>query len=212
MNVYIPFNMIIDTDFGIIRLIELSQGVSEYPINDMKSFLLNRKEVNPIKEYSELRELTIPYVNDVLPAILEKFYDKILELSYFTDMIGFVVNTYKLGLSNDVNIVIGCDSESEIKYLNTVLSSIDYTFNIELNSDINLNDFSCIFTKFIDDEYVDYLLKTLDIHEKRIYVADYNFNTLYDKESNTKIIDPILHMRLESAGNVLCTVSLYNKK
>ena len=42
MKLYIPFNMIIDTDVGIIRLVERLYDLSEYPINSLKSFLLRR--------------------------------------------------------------------------------------------------------------------------------------------------------------------------
>ena len=81
-----------------------------------------------------------------------------------------------------------------------------------LNTDIVLNDFDCIFTKFIDNYYVDYLLDTVQIKGKRIYVADYNFNTIYDDEHELVIIDPEIHIRLESEGNIISLVTLYNKK
>ena len=86
--------------------------------------------------------------------------------------------------------------------------SADYA----LNSEIKLNDYEYIFIKYIDEAYVDYLINTAKITGKRLYVADYSFNTLYDKKSDTKIIDPNFQMDLESEGNILSLVSLYNKR
>lgn len=210
MKVYIPFNMIVDTDFGIIRLIEEVQNISKYSTNKLKSFLLKRENENPVPEYSKLRGIDISeYAYDM---ILSKYYNKVLPLSTVTDIISFVINTYKLGLSSEVEILIGCDLESEVELIKKLTSSLDYSFETELNININLNDFDCIFTKYLDDAYVDYLLENVKISGKRLYVADYSFNTLYDTESEQFIIDPMLHMRLESEGNIVCTVSLYNKK
>ena len=41
MKVYVPFNTIVDIDFGVIRVIESVIGITEYPTNKLKSFLLN---------------------------------------------------------------------------------------------------------------------------------------------------------------------------
>lgn len=211
MKVYIPFNMIVDTDFGIIRLTEKLNKLPEYSVNKMKSFLLKRYFEDPVPEYCKLRELDInsEYLYEIL---LSKFYEKVLRQSTLTDMISFVINTYKLGLANEVNIVVGCDHECEIEYLKSILSSIDYDIDMELNININLNDYDCIFTKYIDEFYVEYLVDNIKLEGKRIYVADYNFNTLYDDESKERIISPEFQIPLESDGNILHLVSLYNKK
>lgn len=210
MKIYIPFNMIIDTDFGIIRLMEEVQNIDKYSVNKLKSFLLKRENENPIPEYSKLRGIDVSeYAYEL---ILERYYNKVLPLSMVTDMISFIINTYKLGLSSEVDILIGCDLESEMEFLKSITSSLKYPFEMELNMNVNLNDFDCIFTKYLDDAYMDYLLDNVKISGKRLYVADYSFNTLYDTESEQFIIDPTHHMRLESEGNIVCTVSLYNKK
>lgn len=211
MKVYIPFNMIVDTDFGIIRLTEKLNKLPEYSVNKTKSFLLKRYFENPVPEYCKLRELDInsEYLYDIL---LSNFYEKVLHQSTLTDMISFVINTYKLGLANEINIVVGCDHEYEIEFLKTILASIDYDIDMELNININLNDYDCIFTKYIDEFYVEYLIENVKLKGKRIYVADYNFNTLYDDESKERIISPVLQIPLESNGNILHLVSIYNKK
>ena len=94
MKVYIPFNMIIDTDFGMIRLIEKIHNLSEYPVNKLKSFLLKREYENPIPEYNKVRQINMSeYAYDIL---LDKYYNMLLSLSTETDMISFVINTYKI--------------------------------------------------------------------------------------------------------------------
>lgn len=210
MKVYIPFNMLIDTDFGIIRIVEKFTKIDEYPVNKVKSFLLNRTKENPIYEYRDIRNIVCS--NYIYDLVLKKYYENILPLSEITDLILFVINTYKLGLSSELEITIGCDYECEIKYLNKVLSSLDFPINIDENINIKLKDFDCIFIKYLDEDYADYLLEVAKLSAKKIYVADYNFNTIYDEENDTRIIDPIIHMKLESEGNMLYTVSLYNKK
>lgn len=210
MKLYIPFNVIVDTDFGLLRLTEKLYKIPEYSVNKLKSFLIHRKNENPIPEYCELRGLK-DAPDYLYMLMLEKHYESVLKLSQLTDIISFVINTYKLGLSNEVEITIACNTEEEIKFFKKIVSSLKYTFNMDLNQNINLNDFDYIFTKCLDVYYVDYLVDS-GINAKRLYVADYEFNTIVDKETNTTIIDPVLHMRLENEGFVVNTVSLYNKK
>lgn len=210
MRVYIPFNMIVDTDFGIIRLIEKVQDIPEYPINKLKSFLLKRENENPVLGYNRIRELDLP--ESTYNVILQKYYKSVLPLSQLTDMVSFVLNTYKLGLYNEVEIIVGCDLDCEVEFLKIITSKLDYNIDIQLNTRLDLNRFDCIFTKYFDEYYVDYLINNLKISGKKIYVADYNFNTLYDDETQQYMIDPLLHMELESKGNIVYLVSLYNKK
>lgn len=209
MRIYIPFNMIVDTDFGIIRLVEQTQNISEYSVNKLKSFLLNRKNENPIPEYAALRGFTISEFT--YEEILDKYYKNILPISQITDMMSFIINTHKLGFSGQVDITIGCDYECEVEYLTSKMSSLNYSAEIGLNKIIKIDKFDYIFTKYMDEFYVDYLLDNMKLEAKNIYVADYNFNTIYD-DKNNKCIDPFLHMRLENNGNKLFLVSLYNKK
>ena len=209
MNVYIPFNMIIDIDSGIIKLVEMVQNVEPYSDNKLKSFLINREEINPIPEYKTLRSLRIP--DSSYDVIMDKYYKSAVKLSIITDLIALAINTYKLGLGKQVNVVIGCDEEFEIEYLKSILT-VDYKINIYLNKNIKLKYFDCIFVKYFDETYCDYLINDEAISAKRIYVADYFFNTLYDSESKQKIIDPCLQLKMEEYGNVLSLVSLYNKK
>lgn len=211
MRIYIPFNMIIDIDSGIIRLLEKVQNIESYPVNKLKSFLLKRNNENPIPEYCKIRGIDgiSEYSYDI---ILDKHYDKLLPLSLKTDMIAFIINTCKLGLLNELRIMIGCDYKSEIEYLSTILSSFNVNTDIGFNIHIDLKEYDYIFTKYIDDYSVDYFLNTVGIEGKRLYIADYRFNTLYDNEQGMAIINPEILMDLESKGNVVSLVSIYNKK
>ena len=209
MKLYIPFDMIVDIDYGIIRLFEKINNLPERSVNSLKSLLLKRENENPIIPYCVLKQ--IEYPESLYEKIMEDHYEKVLKLSGLTDILSFVINTYKLGLSNEMEIVVGCNYPSDMEYLTTVLSSFNYTIDMKLNADINLDDFDYIFAKVLDDYYVDYL-ENNKIHGKRLYVADYGFNTLLDEETQTLIIDPILHLRLESMGIVVNTISVYNKK
>ena len=211
MKLYIPFNMIVDTDFGIIKFTEKYFNISEYSKNKLKSFLIHRTGENPIPEYCDLRKLDKEKAGSLYETMIERYYSAVLKLSNMTDILSFVINTYKLGFSNDLEITIGCNTEEEMNFLKKSLSSLKFTITMVLNKDINLNDFEYIFTKYLDSYYIDYLINN-KIKAKRLYVANYGFNTIVDEESGTTIIDPVLHMRLESEGFVVNTISVYNKK
>jgi hypothetical protein len=120
------------------------------------------------------------------------------------------MNTYKLGVSNEIEITVGCNSELEIEYLRSAIST-DYTIHTDLNMNLKLDKFDYIFTRCLDNFYADYLINN-KIKGKRLYVADYAFNTIVDPETKNIAIDPMLHIRLEAEGFVVSTVSLYNKK
>lgn len=210
MKLYIPFNMIVDIDFGLVRIIEKINEFSEYPVNKLKSFLIKRSNENPIPEYCELRNKDGIY-DDSYDLIMKNFYGSVLKLSNLTDILAFVINTYKLGLNNEVEITVGCNNDEELNFFNKISKSLKYTINTELNSKIKLNDFDYIFIKCLDEYYVDYLIKN-EVNGKRLYVANYEFNTLVDKESGEAIIDPLLHVRLDSVGNIVSLISIYNKK
>ena len=155
MKVYIPFNMVVDIDFGIIRLFEKINNFPERPVNKLKSLLLKRDNENPIPSYCVLKQ--IEYPERLYGTIMEKHYDKVLKLSGLTDILSFVINTHMMGLSNEMEITIGCNYESDIEYLNSILSSLNCTINMKLNTEIKLNDFDYIFIKVLDEYYVDYL-------------------------------------------------------
>lgn len=210
MKVYVPFNTIVDIDFGVIRVIESIIGITEYPTNKLKSFLINRENEDPIPEYCKLRGIEDSLRLDVL---LEnnKYYNLILKMSNLTDILALVINTHKLGLSNEMEMIIACNTEDEMKHIRSVLSSLKYNIHIQLNTNLKLNDFDYIFTKYMDKYYIDYLIDN-NINRKRLYVADYRFNTILDPETNEVGINPDYHLRLESEGIIVSTVSLYNKK
>lgn len=213
MKVYIPFNMIVDTDFGIIRFYEKYKEIPEYPKNKLKAFLINRKEENPLLEYRELRKLDLSDIteNNLYSLMIQNHYESILKLSNLTDLLALVINTHKLGLANEMEITIGCNSEEEINFFKSITSSLKYSIITKLNSSLKLNDFDYIFIKVLDKYYTEYLLNN-NISGKRLYVANYRFNTLVDEERNETIIDPEIHMSLESEGDVISLISIYNKK
>lgn len=208
MKLYIPFNMIVDTDVGVIRVVERLNKLTEYPINKLKSFLLRREDINPVPEYCKLRGVEM--TEEAYGLILTKGYPSVLKLSKVTDILAFVINTYKLGLSNEMEITIGCDMQEEIDCLMKKLSKLDYSLDIRLNSELNLNDFDYIFNKYIDENYVKDLLENKKISGKRLYISDHDFNVLIDGDGN-RIIDLEYHVPLESNGIVLSLISIYNK-
>lgn len=209
MKLYIPFNMIVDTDFGIIRIIEKLYNIQEYPIDKIKSFLLKRKNENPVPEYCNLRG--IENQDYLYSMIIIDYYKLVLKLSKMTDILSFVINTYKLGLSNDMEITIGCETPDEVNHLIQKLSKLNYSLDIRLNDEINLDDYEYIFNKYINEDYVNYFLKEKKLKGKRLYISDHDLNVLIDDDGN-RIIDPLYHIPLESNGIILSLISIYNRK
>jgi hypothetical protein len=207
-KVYIPFNMIIDTDFGLIRLLEKTQNLKQFSVNKLKSFLIKRNSVNPITDYRKITNVNIS--DAAYDRVLDKYYDKVLLESTVTDLIAFVINTHKLGLTDELSIVVGCDFQSEIDFLDKISTSIEYNIETCLTEETDLNEYDYIFIKHFDECYIDYLINVVKLKAKRIYVADYNFNKIY--ENGEYIFDPELHLLLNSEGNILSSVTLYNKK
>lgn len=214
MKVYIPFDIIVDTDFGIIRMINKLNGLESKNINKIKSFLIKRTNPNPVEEYCELESVTkqdITYDEFYNKMMSKEHYRYILLMSEFTDMLSFIINTSKLGLNSEVFITIACNNEEEVNYLSSKLSKLKMTPDIRLSKDIDINDYEYIFVKYLNDNYIKNL-EDNGIRGKRLYVADYGFNTIYDEEIDANIVLPMYHIALESLGIAVCTVSLYNKK
>lgn len=208
MKLYIPFNMIIDTDYGVIQVIDEVQEIPHLNKNQIKSFLLNRRNENLISEYNKIRNIQL--IESAYDLILDDHYKLVLSLSEITDIIGFVINTHKFGLTRDLKITVGCDLDVEREFIQQKLQGI--AFNCVMNSDIKLDQFDYIMAKSLDESYADYLLDVENLEGKRIYVADYHFNTLYSEETHEHIIDPFVQMKFESKGNILCLITPYNKK
>lgn len=208
-NVCIPFDMIVDTDYAVIRLVEETQQLKPMYDKKLKKFLVEREYENPIIEFNKLKRINI--MEETYDRLIEeKYYSKLLNLATFTDMINFVIMTNDLSVSSEMRITIACNTEIEKDFLIKNMKKIQVPVNIELFRNLDLNNFDSIFTKYIDQNYIDYLLDTVKFHGAKLYVADYNFNTIIDEETGTKGILPEYHLALESEGILVFTVSLYN--
>lgn len=173
----IPFNCIIDTDFGLLNLIfrEYSDSDAFDPeffknrsIRNITRSLLNRKYENPLllclKDKNDLDS-----ANELYNDFIDKKYEEILNLSMKTELYHFIK---KLDIAG-IKAYIVCESPYEISFLNRF--KITKFAGKFLLSDADLSKFSQFYFKSINDIYITTLQPLIE--KSTVYLASYIFNT-----------------------------------
>ena len=177
-NVLIDFNMVIDTDIGLLRFM-LMNGYSDDSFfnkkvknkeqKDLIKLLQNRDEANPLS-------LFFRKDNEAIYSQRYKLYNEFIDTNY-KDIIDLSIKTSMFDLCNiwkqlgEIRPTILCKNieeehliESKDKNLATVISNYE---------DIDLDKYDSIFVK---DCYKLLDFPTDALYRKGIYVADYAFN------------------------------------
>lgn len=208
MSPLIPFNVIVDTDVGLLSLI-LKEYMDPSVFNKDFFFdktvsqlvydLYTRKEENPIllcikDEYKD-------YADDYYNQFMEREYQKILNKSVVTEFYR-LVRLYNN--ESEIRLTIVCEREEEIEELRKLDNT--KSCNIELSKDLNprlLKTYNQFFFKSIGDiiPYTKYLLN------KTIYIANYGFNI---SENGGFVSNPLID--LLSNNNRLNVIDVYNMK
>lgn len=211
LNVLVDFNTIIDTDFGLLALIDreyLDKDLlsvdwfnKHHTIKELTKALYTRTCKNPLHlcnvSMNESEE------NSLYDEFMNKKYDDILKLSMITSVYEFL---NQLKLSGEIGITIVCNNEKEIELLNSlsVTSKINKTLLFDLDIDkISLNYHQFLF-KYIDSGLITYLK---DIIDKTVYVASYGFNI--DQERHM-IINNEYTLNLSYKRNIFKLIDLYD--
>lgn len=177
-NVLIPFECLIDTDFGLAMLIRdkfLDDNVFDKFFyhngdNRIKHNLLVREEANPLSVI-----VNKPYRYDTLyKEFMESFYDAILEKSCFTALVDIIISTRSV---NNLTFFILCKSEQEQQYITDKLSYADVHLNYIIK-DINDLDFASYDTIFLKHTNDLELIKKIGL--KSLYIAKTGFNVTLD--------------------------------
>lgn len=216
-KIYVPSNMLIDTDVGLCRF--LMQGQPYVP-DRIRRILRDREEEIPIEEFIEKYPVigkASSFSNEAYRVFFEddKLRKTIFSLSPWNDKIlSIVTSSYAFGLNNQIQCIIGYDYNEELDIIEKSLEKARSKVNVDIptikNSDVNISDFDTIFVKVLDESYVNYLIDNNTV-AKKIYVADYRFNTINDGNYNKTV--PFRYLsELERYGNIIYTISVYDDK
>ena len=195
----IPFDLILDTDYGLIQLIKekyYDTNVFNGIIKNAKPkqilyFLCNRSNINPL----------FPFVYEKCEDLIDSFYKEFIEKEYVSILKKSIVtdffNLVKLFNSSDgaITPIILCRNELEESYINR-LSKVQ---EIKPPLSTIVGDYDSIDVSIYDPIYFKYYtdtLKVLDkLNGKNLYIANYGFN-FQKTEDNEKILLPDISLLL----------------
>lgn len=184
MSPLIPFNMIVDTDLGLMCLVMkkyLDESVFDsdffkgLTVKELVSKLYFREEKNPL----------LLCLKDNYKHMADTFYNQFMEREYITILNkSCITEIYRLiGLYNtqsEIRVTIVCDSEYEF----AILKKHDSLkkANIVMYDDAKqyLSSHNQFFFKYLEDikRYTEFL------KNKTLYFANYKFNKLDDELKN----------------------------
>lgn len=175
INVLVPFNLLVDTDMGLIKLIQFEyhnttffyEGLLNATIEEQQFLLIRRTNPNPLSVI--LQEDVRGEADNLYNQFMEKEYDKIIKLSTNTSIANLAV-LLRVTKDQVVRITVLCSCEEEIKLLRARGIHQNKTI-IGKPEDISINDYDTIYLKNIQD-----IRLYRNVYKKSIYVANYGFN------------------------------------
>lgn len=172
-NVLMPFNCLINTDFGIIKVLKEKYNNPEF----MESFLVENDDnfyrlstvindnENIVNYY--LKSNHLDKADQIRKLLLEKEYENILEHSEKTGIFT-LTKEYKIAGEGAIHPIVLCKNELEQQYIkrldNTMPTTIDDLYKIDLSV------YDSIFLRDIVSAI------GLKLTAKNIFVLNYRFN------------------------------------
>jgi len=202
LDILIPFDLLVDTDVGIVSLVTEKYNDTRYfntdrmevegdEDNKIYSFLFQyRNEPNPLflitKVDLPLGERNI--INNLYKELMEKEYVEILRHSQTTSIYD-IFNVGNYGGNGPFRVTVVCKNDLDVEYLRQInfkCNTIICKDNSELTK-IDINNYNHIYVKHIEDA-LDYRYMS----KKNIYIANYRFNNEFVDDPDTKQIVSIL--------------------
>ena len=210
MAPFIPFNMIVDTDVGLLSLILKSymdpkifnkDFFFDKKVIDLVREVYNRRKENPL--YPGINEEYIYSCDSLYEEFMKDHYDEILDLSVVTEFYRLVGAYHN---DSDINVLLVCEREEEID----ILKEYKNTKNCEIIladslTPSKIKESKQFFFKSIPDviPYSKYLA------DKTIYFADYGFNKTDD---GGFIPDALLDALVQKNGNIINKIDVFNRE
>lgn len=212
LTTVIPFDLIVDTDYGLIQLIKekyydrsVFNGLITARPMQLIYILYSRKNQNPLYPFMDNQE-DFESMNNLYAEFLEKEYVNILKNSITTELF----NVVKLFNSSDgvITPIILCRNEleetfmSKLSKVNKIIPPIP---TIRGNYDnIDISAFDPIYFKFYSDT-----LPILDkLNGKNLYIANYGFNFNETEDGNRILLPDISVLLLDH--NIAKITDIYN--
>lgn len=204
----VPFDMVIDTDLGLWKLIQdqysdnifFYEGlIKDRDMNHMKYMITSRTDKNPLKIL--LKDKYQNSADSLYEQFMNTEYDKILNLSVNTAIYDMICKSK--GVKDILRYTILCKSQQEVDEARKRFKrhKVDiHTIIYEDLKDVDISSYGSIYIKNIDDFF---LYK--NVGGKNIIIGNYGFN-LEDGISNI----PLAKQSLEiSKLNVVQIIDMY---
>lgn len=208
LNILIPFNLIIDTDFGLVKLIQRDYFNKDVFLptmllsNDssLKYFLMEREDPNPLLML--MQEEDTELANDLYNQFIEKEYENILKMSCTTSLASLNKMIQKsIDTIAKVTVLCSCQEEiDELKRRDIFVNNV----MIGEYEDINITKYDAFYVKESFD-----MFRFKYLEGKSIYVPSYAFNITFIENDDTPLFDEEI-LKAFGRDNELFTFSIYN--
>jgi len=213
-EILIPINTIIDTDIGLLKLVQFEYRVSDmfldsildaFELEYQQYFLYTRSHSNPLSVIT--KETYWDSIDGMYEQFISTQYDKIIDYGCNT----LVMDLLKLIILGDtpMRFTVLCNTVHDEEVILSRLHSI----GIANYSTIVQNDWDRVDTGKYTDIYVKYasdLDRFRHITKQNLYISTHALNMIIDEQSaDGQILDAhtvIKYMR----DNIIKTFSLYN--
>lgn len=223
MYILIPFDLLVDTDIGVVKVAE-SEYYNSDKYDDYLDFDLltdlNKSDYKFLFEYRTNINPLYMIVNRDLPKenynILDSIYDNIIKEKYVdvlnnSELTGIhrIIASGMYSEGGPFRVTIICKNELEASYVRSFnfKSNIIFCESKEDICDIDMDEYKYIFVKDIKDfEYYG------DLKEKVLFIANYRFNKVYtDTEIGEKYLIDLKFILNLISDNIIKTIDVYPK-
>lgn len=183
----IPFDMVLDTDFAILKLIQFkyAKDTNRHIFCEGFMTMTSPKYNHALEEMLEYRSFPNPvscpmkseyapiYADKIYNNLVKNHYDNILALAHRTALFDTIIRSIKFN-DRSLKFVVCCDNQDEKDAILNEFKKEDVEVRCILYPDIRPNLFETVNSIYIK-QFAD-LSKYPKINGKNIIVADYVFN------------------------------------
>ena len=204
----VPFNMIVDTDLGLWKLIQdqypntnfFYQGlIYERDLNFMKYFMVSRLDKNPLK--SLMKPDYISQADSLYDEFMDTKYDEILKLSENTGIFELICRSK--GVNDIMRFTVLCKDQREVDEVLKRFNRYKVKVSTIIYEDLKKVDISSYGSIYIKDIHDFFLYNKVE--GKNVIVGNYGFN-LEAGINNATLLEP---SRVITMSNVIQLVDIH---